>query len=239
MRDFRGDLISMQTKLNDRQPFAFSRFGDGELRILIGELRRYPEFQFDPADPGYVFLRERLFESFRYRSESYYVGIPCPGCVGQERFQWAKQTCAQPEKQLTWATLFVNSNYAYFKASVVPLFANYPVFLVCHTSATLKNLPFPVRRDFRVEKNAWRTNFNLVHQLTELIVRDKLRDVLFLLCAGPFANILVHKLHAQSKENTYLDVGSTLDPFMFGASGLTRRYLKGERRFVGQTCTWN
>jgi hypothetical protein len=239
MKDFRGDLISMQTKLKDGQPFAFSRFGDGELRILTGELRRYPEFRFDPADPGYVFLRERLFESFRYQSESYYVGIPCPGCVGKERFLWAKQMCGQPEAQLTWATLFVNSNYAYFKENVVPLFSSYPVYLVCHTSATPENLPFAVIRDFRVEKNAWRTNFNLAHQLTELIARDRIRGVLFVLCAGPFANILAHKLHAQSKENTYLDAGSTLDPFLFGAKGLTRRYLKGEQRFVRRTCTWN
>lgn len=239
MKDFRGDLIGMQAKLKDRRPFAFSRFGDGELRILTGELRSYPEFRFDPADPGYVFLRERLFESFRYLSESYYVGISCPQCVGKDLFLWAKQTSGQPEEQLTWATLFVNSNYEYFRENVVPLFSSYPVFLVCHTSATLEKLPFRVVHDFRIEKNAWRADFHLAHRLTELIAREKIRGALFVLCAGPFANILAHKLHARSNENTYLDAGSTLDPFLFGARGLTRRYLKGEQRFVRQTCIWN
>lgn len=239
MKDFRGDLIAMQAMLKEQHPFSFSRFGDGELRILTGERRNYPEFSFDPREPGYAFLRERLLESFRYQSENYYVGISCPRCIGKERFQWAKQTCGQPEQQLTWASLFVNSNYTYFKENVVPLFRNYPVFLVCRTSATLEKLPFPVLRDFRIEKNAWRTNFNLAHRLTELIARDMIRGALFVLCAGPFANILTHKLHAKSKENTYLDAGSTLDPFLFGDRGLTRRYLKGEQRFLGHACTWN
>ena len=239
MKDFRADLVRMQLKLNRRQPFAFSRFGEGELQILAGEPRNHPEYRFDPSDSGCVFLRERLLEAFRYRSESYYVGISCPHCVGQSRFDWAKQTCGQPEEQLTWATLLVNSNYAYFMEHVVPLFANYTVFLICHTSAMLAKLPFPVVRAFRVEKNAWRTNFNLAHQLTELIARERIKGALFVLCAGPFANILAHKLHGRSNENTYFDAGSTLDPLLFGDKGMTRRYLRRERRFVNQVCTWN
>jgi len=238
MKDFRGDLIQIEDRLKNREPFAFSRFGEGELRILSGELRRYPEFRFDPADPGYVFLRERLLDSFRYRSDHYYVGISCPRCIGEDKFLWAKQASAQPEPQLTWANLFVNSNFSYYLEHVVPLFSMYRVVMVCHRSAGLEGLPFPVARDFRVEKNAWRTNYNLAHQIGEWIGRKGIKGALFLLCAGPFANILAHTLHARSPENTYLDVGSTLDPFFFGSNGLTRRYLRGERQFMQRTCTW-
>ncbi len=238
MKDFRGDLINMEAKLKRRQPFAFSRFGDGELAVLTGRRRMHPEFRFEPTDQGDSFLRDRLFESFCYRDETYYVGIPCPRCVGEERFHWAKQRSGQPEERLTWATLFLNSNYAYFKECVLPLFASYPVYLVCQTSANLEKLPFPVVRDFRVEKNAWRVSFNLAHHLTERITRERIRGALIVLCAGPFANILAHKMHATSKENTYLDAGSTLDPFLFGEGGLTRRYLRGEQQFLTETCTW-
>lgn len=239
MKNFRGELINMEAKLKRRESFAFSRFGDGELTVLTGRHRVHPEFRFEPADRGYAFLRERLMDSFCYQSENYYVGISCPSCVGQNRFEWAKRTCGQPEERLTWATLFLNSNYEYFRERVLPLFASYRVFLVCHTSATLDKLPFPVVRDFRVERNAWRASFNQAHQLTERIARERISGALFVLCAGPFANILAHQLHAKSPLNTYLDVGSVLDPFLFGAKGLTRRYLRGERRFLGETCTWN
>jgi hypothetical protein len=122
MKSFRVDLIEMESRLTRRQPFAFSRVGDGELAILNGERRSRAEFRFNPVDRGDLFLRDRLLESFRYRSESYYVGISCPRCVGEERFQWAKRMCIQPEARLTWTTLFVNSNYRYFSQHVVPLF---------------------------------------------------------------------------------------------------------------------
>lgn len=228
----------MRERLKERRPFAFSRFGEGELRILTGELRRYPEFRFDPTDPAYVFLRERLMDSFRYRSGNYLVGIPCPQCVGEEKFLWAKRTSGQAESQLTWATLFANSNFGYFADEVVPLFAQYTVFLVCHKSADVKALPFAVAREWRVENNAWRTDYNLWHRVAEFTARKNVRGALFLLCAGPFANILAHQLHMRAPENTYIDVGSTLDPYLFGAKGLTRRYLKGDMRFLTRTCTW-
>jgi hypothetical protein len=237
-KSFRGDLVEMRERLKERKPFAFSRFGEGELRILTGELRRYPEFCFNPSDPAYVFLRERLLDSFRYRNESYYVGISCPRCVGEERFFWAKRTSGQTESQLTWATLFVNSNYQFFKDEVVPLFSGYTVFLVCHKSAKLEGLTFRVAGDYRVEKNAWRTDYNLSHRLAEFTARKQITGALLLLCAGPFANILAHQLHAREPKNTYIDVGSALDPYMFGEEGLTRRYLKGESKFLMRTCTW-
>jgi hypothetical protein len=232
MKTYRGDLIAFQNQLKNRQPFAFSRFGDGELRILMGQLNHYPEFRYDPSDPAYAFLRERLLESFRYKSETYHVGISCPKCVGEERFLWAKQHSGQTEQQLTWATLFVNSNYSYYRDHVIQLFADYRVFLVCNRSASLESLPFPVVRDFRIENNAWQTNFNLANQIAERISRENIEGALFLFCAGPFANILTHKLHERSKKNTYLDVGSTL------SRGFTRRYLRGEKHFLQETCIW-
>lgn len=238
MKDFRRDLVAMQGRLQRHEPFTFSRFGDGEIGILTDHPRHCPEFQYNRTDPGYGFLRERLLDSFRYQSTSYYVGISCPACVGMETFLHSKEMSCQAEPQLTWSTLFVNSNYLFYMKHVVPLFLTYPVFLVCHRSAALKELPFPVKRHICIDRNAWRVNFNLAHQITEFIGRKNIEGALFLLCAGPFANILAHALHAQSQKNTYLDVGSTLDPFLFGSAGLTRRYLRGEARFLQHTCSW-
>jgi hypothetical protein len=239
VKTYRNALFEVQNRLRDREPFAFSRYGDGELRILMGQVNYYPEFKYVPDDPAYVFLRDRLLDSFVYKSDSYYVGISCPKCVGKEKFLWAKQKCGQRERQLTWATLFVNSNYNYFKEHVVPIFAEYEVVMVCGRSANLDALPFPVARDCRVGHDAWKEDYHLAHRLAELISREKIRGALFLLCAGPFSNILAHQLHVRSSENTYLDVGSTLDPYFFGARGLTRRYLRGEARFLQETCIWN
>jgi hypothetical protein len=238
MRTYRGDLIELRTWLERRRPFALVRFGDGELRILNGQSNSHPEFEYDPTDPAHNFFRVRLFEAFRYQSLSYHVGISCPNCVGMERFLWAKRESGQPETQLTWATLLVNSNYQYFIDYIVPVFAQYRIVMVCHLSAVLNRLPFDVAQDFRVGFNAWQADYHLAGQLADQIARENIQGALFLLCAGPFANILAHKLHARAAGNTYLDIGSTLDPFLFGPRGRTRRYLRGESCRLDEVCIW-
>jgi hypothetical protein len=39
---------------------------------------------------------------------------------------------------------------------------------------------------------------------------------------------MAHQLHTLCQENTYLDIGSTLDPLLFGSAGFSRRYLRGQ-----------
>ena len=238
MKTYRGDLIKFQNKLKRREPFAFSRYGDGELGILMGRLNRYPEFKYNPEDPTDSIVRERLLASFRYKSERYYVGISCPECIGEEKFEWAKRTSGQDDAHLTWATLFVNSNYGCYRHEVVPIFEEYDVVLVCKRPATLQNLPFSVCKDFRVGSNAWKDDYNLVEEIVGYVKQENIKGSLFLLCAGPFSCILAHQLHRLSQENTYLDIGSTLDPFLFGSAGLTRRYLLGDKTLLEKTCIW-
>jgi hypothetical protein len=238
MKTYRGALIALRNWLIDRRPFAFARFGDGELRILKKQRNPYAEFKYNPADPADDFFRERLLDAFRYRDPVYHVGIPCPKCVGMEKFLWAKRTSGQPEAQLTYAALLVNSNYEYFIEQVVPVFGQYQVMIVCNRLAALDRLPFAVARDFRVGFNAWRDNYHLAAQIAGYVARENVRGALFLLCAGPFSNILAQTLHAHRADSTYLDIGSTLDPFLFGQRGRTRRYLRGEKRLLNEVCVW-
>lgn len=238
MKTYAGDFARFKKMLKDREPFALSRFGDGELKILMRTAIRLREFDYDPNDPTDQAPRERLLSSFHHKGCRYYVGISCPNCVGEEKFAWAKLNSRQDEDHLTWAALFVNSNYSRYLAEIVPLFSRYEVILVCNRSAVLKDLPFPVLRDFRVERNAWKNNRNLVERISDYIERKTLKGKLFLFCAGPFSCILAHRLHCQFEANTYLDVGSTLDPFFFGVSAGTRGYLRGDETFVRRTCVW-
>jgi hypothetical protein len=238
MKTYRGDLIKFKKKLENREPFAFSRYGDGELRILMGALKKHQEFKYDPEDPADLLPRERLLESFRYQSPNYHVGIACPECVGEEKFAWAKRNSGQDDDHLTWACLFVNSNYGYYREKVVKIFKEYGVVLVCQRSATPENLPFSVCRDFRVGINAWKDDYSIVEEIGSYIKREKVKGNLFLFCAGPFSCTLTHQLHTICDENTYLDIGSTLDPLLFGSAGLTRRYLRGAKSELEKMCIW-
>lgn len=59
---------------------------------------------------------------------------------------------------------------------------------------------------------------------------------LYLLCAGPFGNILSHNLWSNNKNNTYLDIGSTLNPYL-ETEGFKRGYLYGSDD-VNKVCNW-
>lgn len=241
MKTFRGELQRFEARLARHERFSLARFGDGEMVILMGHHRRFArhiagfEYQYDPGDLAYAGSRAMLLEAFRYRAPDYYVGIPCPHCVGDRDFEWMVDASAQADEHLTYATLCYYSNFPYFLNSVARLVHSYQTILVCNGTASLDRLPFPVARDFRVGVNAWRDDHHLIEELQRFIERERVRDALFLLCAGPFGGILAHRLHAFRPENTYVDLGSVFDPFFFaGDAGVTRRYLRGGGLFKEQ-----
>jgi hypothetical protein len=238
MKTFGEDLRKFEEMLRRRERFALVRYGDGELPILQGRPIRYAEFQYTPGEPSDEECRERLLASMRYRDPGYHVGVSCPDCIGPENHAWIRQTSGQDAEHLTWSTLFVNSNYASFRERFLPIFRHYQVVLICKDAATLRDLPFPVMRDFRVGNNAWKADHGRVQEIQDAIQRERWEGCLFLVCAGPFAKILVHRLYQAFPQNTYLDIGSTLDPDLFGSvAGKTRGYLRGNGD-LAETCVW-
>ncbi len=137
----------------------------------------------------------------------------------------------QPEENLTWANLLVNDNYSHFMTNIVPLFSNFDVYIVCNEKATLANLPFvdSIKGDWRVGSDAWKSE--------PIQIDDSVEGSLFLLAAGPYSKILCHKLWEKNKKNTYLDIGSTLDPMLFGDKGFTRGYHNGAAT-LNKKCVW-
>ncbi len=234
MKSFREELLRFQEKLAAHEPFALARFGDGEMVILMGDhpnrARRVAgiEYQYDPADPSYDAPRRAMEEAFRYRAPGYYVGICCPHCIGDDDFTWMRSASGQDDEHLTYATLYFYGNYPHYLEHIVPLYAQYDVTLICSRDAELDRLPFPVRRDVRVSRNAWRDDAALAATLARELGEGDVRGALYLICAGPFGGVLAQQLHRASPWNTYLDAGSSLDPWLFPASRPTRRYLTPE-----------
>lgn len=244
MKPFRDELQRFEARLARHERFSLARFGDGEMVLLMGHHRRLArhiagfEYQYEPGDPAYAGSRVMLLEAFRYRAPDYYVGIPCPHCVGDQDFKWMVDASEQDEEHLTYATLYYYSNFPYFLERVAPLVQSYQTILVCNRTASLDRLPFAVARDFRVGLNAWRDDHDLIDALQRFIERERVRDALFLLCAGPYGGILAHRLHAFRPENSYVDLGSAFDPFFFaGDAGVTRRYLRGGG-LLEEHCDW-
>ncbi len=239
-KDFSKDLEYFCDLLKKKKHFAFSKYADGEFKILAGQhidilSKANGEFKYDPNDTTDIFPRNQLIESFQFQHPNYYVGIGCKCCMGDESFNWMKENSYQKESNLTWANIFVNSNYPYYVKSIIPLYSNYEVILVCNHKAKLNNLPFNVIKDFRVGTNAYKNDFSLIEELMLWVKENQIKNKLFLFCAGPFGNILVYKLFKNFPNNTYLDIGSTLDPLL--QLGYTRGYLSGGST-LNKTCVW-
>lgn len=228
---FRNDAKYFKALLNLHIPFSVTRYGDGEMYVFEGRLGRnaVQEFQFD----GQEHLQQELLESYEHKQDNYFVGVPCKCCVGEANFNKMKVLSKKEDEKLTWANIFVNSNFTYFQDSIVPQFKNYKVNMVAPGSP--ENLPFDVANFYEVGYNAWVNNAGVYDELVEYISSNKVEGELFLFCAGPFAKTLCYKLFKQFPRNTYLDLGSVF----LRELGLkaNRGYLNGADT-LNKVCVW-
>jgi len=230
MKDFKLEIVKMYDGLQSRQNFAFSKYADGEWAAMTGRLLNNGEFSTQDDHDTKVSI-ELLIRSFQYKDEGYFVGISCPCCQGPAHDQM-KQASGQDECNLTYANLFVNSNYSFYENNFIPEYKNWKVNLVAHEDSNIGNLPFEVSNFFPIKKNAWIENVSLIEELKKLQTENEL----YLFCAGPFGNILSHNLWSNNKNNTYLDIGSTLNPYL-ETEGFKRGYLYGSDD-VNKVCNW-
>tara|TARA_Y100000114_G_C11762990_1_gene331014 strand:+ start:6475 stop:7209 length:735 start_codon:yes stop_codon:yes gene_type:complete len=234
--NYNEDIKVFYEKIKNKEKFAFSKYADGELHIFANAPVNNGEFWFNPQSDH--FYRQKMIESIKYEDENYYVGISCPCCIGgSAAHQYMKSLSARREEKLTWANLFVNSNYDFYLKNIVPLYSDYEVYLVSNDASNLDNLPFNVKKHFMIGKNAWVENYDLIDEISEFIKINDIQNSLFLFCAGPFGNLLSSRLHKANKSNTYLDIGSTLNPLLLGEEGKNRDYLKGIND-INTSCVW-
>lgn len=113
----------------------------------------------------------------------------------------------------------------------IPLYKERDIHLVTHKDTNLDNLPFKVEKFYPIDYNAWIVNRDLPYQILEQDPKNKL----FLFAAGSFANILSHKLWVNNKNNTYLDVGSTLNIWT-KVERLQRDYYMGNKELENLCC---
>lgn len=236
---FELDFFKLLDKVVNKEPFAFTRFSDGEMFMLQGQSlalqkdhvqidgarfnNQYTFEDFKDFDPKvhageYALLKE----AFEYSDDNYIKGICCKCCQGKDNFDWM----ISGEGEFTWSNLFVNSNYRLFLHYMLPALKDRRVFLVCHHSATLQHLPLKVDYDFRVGDNAFHKDTGVIDEIQEYITTEKIDNAVFLFACSTLANLAIYELWRENvRGNTFIDVGSTLNPFI-GLS-ITRGYLRG------------
>ena len=241
------------------EPFAFTRCSDGELLILqnkelmfgpgvikigdaiTGSPYKPEEFKhFDPSKHG--FHRDRLIDAFKFKKHNYFKGICCRCCTSSEDYKWQLELMEEtPDYEfLTWANLFVNSNYSNFIQYYLPAFYSKRVVMVCNKSAKFDRLPFVVKH-FPIGQNAMVNDYGLIETIKKWIKDNKISDHVFLCSAASFSELIVHQLYDFCDRNIYMDIGTTLSPLL----GLhcDRSYLRGywygsQEQDINKVCIW-
>ena len=231
-RNFKEDFQYLLGKLKDGENFAFTRFSDGEMDVLqnlrlelthgkitVGNKVWSKGYQtvdhksFDPDIPEHQVFRKSLDEAFKFRKKNYFKGLSCQCCVGPKDAQWMiDQHGSGDDEHLTWANLLLNGNYADFIEKMVPVFDNKKCVMICHHDAKLKKIPFSLVKEFRVGYNAFINDINVIHDMGNWIKKEDIKDHIFLFSASSFSSLATHKLFEMSSQNTYINIGTTLNP---------------------------
>lgn len=236
-KSYSDDIKILHSAIQNRENISFSKFCDGEWAVLLNQKINNKEFWFDPSDIKDQLKRRALMESFRYKNDRYFVGITCVKVFGLQVHKAMKTLSDQNEDHLTWADIWVNSNYKYYTQNILPLFQNRDIVLFCNENGNINNLPFKPSMVFPLKHNAWEYNWNYIEEAKSFISTG-IKDHIFLFCCGPFGNVLCHRLTEYEPNNTYLDVGSTLNPYL-GSAGFERDYYMGNNYFSNMVGVWD
>ena len=262
--DYTKDFDKLKSKLISGENFAFLRFSDGEGFVLYDQYLELSErgYNLDGAQ-GYAyygkeeykvfdpqkhsFNRQKLIESLEYVAPNYYKGIPMRDSVAAFSgiFDEIVENAGGDSEHLTFANLWNNANYPRFIEEIVPIFSDKKIVFVLNECANIEKLPFKVEKDFRIGSNCFIDNYDIIREIKMYIHENDIKDHVFLLSAASLSNLLAHQLYKKYDCNTYIDIGSTLNPMMdmTGWTG-TRTYLnqywnpKGDRSQLEIIDTW-
>lgn len=233
------DFQELRSRFIDTIPTTFVRFSDGELEILrnnplsitdgvvrwrLGTIDgKYPPHDsksFVPARD--TLLRSDLIESARYKSNGYFKGIPVSSNRATVDRDYMIDLNGGDIQGLTFSDLFINENYLAFIDEVLPIFLNKQnVTFVGNFRSKISKLSkrwshlaiednvFPVYGDLLPR---------LLRKLTELD-----GGAVVLSSASSISNTLGHQLHRARPDITFVDVGTSLNPFI-GLGQATRAY---------------
>jgi hypothetical protein len=258
MKSFKKHFDIIYNKIKNNENFAFIRFSDGEMFVMqnrkleLSERGTYIDDQlagptytkedykfFDPAQ--HQDFKNKLIQSYQHKQDAYYVGLSCACCVGMQSYKWMKSLRGSDDEHLTWSNLFVNSNYPLFIQNILPELLNKKIVIICNENADLSNSKFNIVKDFRIGRNAMINNADIYKDISKWIEDNDIKDHVFCFSASSLTNITVYELYQKYANNTYIDIGTTLNP-VFGFP-LTRDYLKAywsnqDHPDLHKTCIW-
>ena len=266
MKTYTEEFDKIKKKLLEKEPFAYSRFSDGEMFILKNELLVLKEDMYITGDKkgtgtypkeeqkNYVpeehsYISEKLHKCLTTRKKNYFKGLSTnedEDLSGENILEYQLKLYGEgDDEHLTFATIFLNNNYPRFLKEIMPLFRHRKLVFVVNEAANFKDLEFfNIIKDFRIGSNCIVNDYDLPQKINKWISDNNIEDAIFLISASTLSNFIIHDCFLEHDKNTYIDIGSSLSPWL-GLQGwmYTRAYLQHHilrmpNKYGTQVDTW-
>lgn len=205
--DAQVELLLTNLKVN--RPFAFARFNDGEMMGIdtVGSVVARGDQIVDES------LHKALKEAIQYEQPQYYVGMPCSNCFPRYA-KLAKQLVKQSEQWQLNAVAMTNRNWVKFVVEFPKVVNNNKIIWISGNDQNLEFLKnkqeLNIIKQLKIpSKNSW-NYYDEVKKYYENIKDD--HDIV-IVSLGPAARVFVREMFEKYPEKTYIDIGSTFDPF--------------------------
>ena len=231
--DFKNELYFFIDLISCKVPFSFIRFGDGENLIMKGEkiISTQDNWYWNATNSKFQY---NLIKSSSICTNEYgFIGIPCKNWIDVSKSILSFSNCSSA-KYMSYATLFINKNYKFFKDWIVH-FVNssnrWKIILVAN-SIINKNISwaykfFPIPNN--LIENFDYYSISLISNLSNIA---KQKNLIFFISAGPAANIIISILAKINNSNIYIDLGSSIE-------FLTKGYTTRDYARNGQTSNYS
>jgi len=226
MDRFTSDFNKFWSMINDNSNFSFARYADGEVMLMkgieVGHMTQAHAVDKWLAPNTLTKTGLELLETLSHTEANYYYAISgVNDNIGDYTF--LRDNIKHSDENITFVNLWINANYIQSRKKYSELKRD--VILICNENARKENFPFNVVDIHPFPNdcvNFWKTNSeDFINTLLKKY--GELNNQLFFISCGPISEIIIHRLYNNNPNNTYIDVGSSIDEFVHGR--ITRPYM--------------
>ena len=226
MEKYNVDFEFFWGKINNNENFTFSRYADGEILLMKGKsiTKETQAYNMDKWSSPETLTRvgKELLETLNHTENDYYYAISAPTDSVMD-YNFLMENIKQDHNKITFVNLWVNSNYN----KTIEKYNNLKreVNLICNHNAKIENFPFKVKSITHFPDdcvNFWENNGDKF--INDLCIKyEDYKDELFFISCGPISEIVIHHLYLHNPNNSYIDVGSSIDEYVHNHK--TRPYM--------------
>lgn len=232
--DFRDQFFNIITKIDKWENIAISRYWDWEkMLILWQEVGQWTQARIQDkwASKWMTRLWEALSKTLDVCCVDFYYAIPCQCCNLNWKLRYMDNI---KSTNYTFANLFINNNYQYFKERLKDL--KREVILIANWEWKDKTYPFKVKEYHSMPDdciNYFASDWDDFIKKMKKLAKDNTNQ-LFFISAWPLANIAVYEMFNENPNNTYIDVWSAIDEWTKGR--ITRGFQRREDMYAQRYC---